>query len=301
MRTFEFKQQMSFSPLIMACLITVYIVWGSTYVAIAFTLETMPPLLMTGARFTVAGMFLIIILAIRGMKWPTGKQIRNCTIVGGSMLGFGVGGISVAQRTISSGLASVGIATVPIWAVLLAGLFLQQWPNKWEIAGISLGFIGIFLLNLQNGFGSNGIGAIIIVLAALFWALGSVLSRFLDLPKGPVAYAFEMTLGGVFITLVGLILGERFLQTPSTVSFLAWFYLVVGGSLFAYSAFMYLLQNVRTSVATSYALVTPVVAILLGVLLLSETLDVYSFLAMACVLLGVWSIFKGRDLKDSNS
>ena len=135
-------------------------------------------------------------------------------------------------------MASVGIATVPIWAALLAGFFIQQWPNRWEITGISLGFIGVFLLNLQNGFGSDGFGAVIIVLAALFWALGSVLSRFLDLPEGPTAYAFEMTMGGLFITLVGLGIGERFVQVPSTTSFLAWLYLVVGGSLFAYSAYM---------------------------------------------------------------
>ena len=107
-----------------------------------------------------------------------------------------------------------------------------------------------------------------------------------------------MTMGGLFITLVGLGVGERFVQLPSATSFFAWLYLVIGGSLFAYSAYMYLLQHVRTSIATSYALVTPVVAILLGVYLLEETLDAYSFLAMICVLLGVWSIFKGRDMKD---
>ena len=290
-----------FSPLIIACLVTVYIVWGSTYVAIAYTLETMPPLLMTGTRFLAAGLFLICVLLIRGLTWPTPKQMLNCAIVGGSMLGLGVGGIGVAEQSISSGLASVGIATVPIWAVLLAGLWMQQWPNRWEVVGILLGFVGVFLLNLQNGFGAQGLGAVIIVLAALFWAIGSVLSRFIDLPKGATAYAFEMTLGGAFITVIGLLTGERFTQLPSAISFFAWLYLVIGGSLFAYSAYMYLLQNIRTSVATSYALATPVVAILLGVHLLGETLDIFAFAAMASVILGVWFIFKGRDVRDSQS
>lgn len=289
-----------FTPLIMACLVIVYIVWGSTYLAIAYALESMPPLLMTGARFVVAGLFMVALLSARGMTMPTWLELRNCLIVGGLMLGLGVGGIGIAEQTISSGLASVGIATVPIWAVLLAGLFIRQWPNQWEITGIALGFAGVVLLNMQSGFGQNGLGAIIIVAAALFWALGSVLSRFLKLPEGPTAYAFEMLLGGLAITMVGFLLGERVTEMPTIRSLGAWLYLVVGGSLFAYSAYMYLLQQVRTSVATSYAFVTPVVAILLGVYFLSETLDLFSFASMICVLFGVACIFKGRALKETN-
>ncbi|MEO9825904.1 MAG: EamA family transporter [Paracoccaceae bacterium] len=285
-----------FSALVLACLAIVYFVWGSTYLAIALVLETMPPLLMTSARFVVAGVFMIVFLAVRGsLKIPTTKELFNCTLVGGAMLGLGVGGIGIAEQTISSGLASVGIATVPIWAVLFAGLFARQWPNQWEISGICLGFAGVFLLNLQSGFGSGGIGAIIIVLAALFWALGSVASKIITLPEGPSAYAFEMLMGGLAIGIIGFAANESFSVMPSVRSFSAWLFLVVGGSLFAYSAYMYLLQTVRTSVATSYAFVTPVVAILLGVYFLGETLDLYSLGAMVCVIAGVLCIFRGKE------
>jgi len=285
-----------YTTLVVACLVIVYLVWGSTYLAIALALETMPPLLMTSARFVVAGLIMIAVLGARGaLNMPTKRELFNCTLVGGSMLGLGVGGIGIAELSISSGLASVGIATVPIWAVLFAGMFAKQWPNQWEITGILLGFAGVFLLNLQSGFGSAGWGAIVIVLAALFWALGSVASKMLKLPEGSSAYAFEMLMGGLCIGIIGLFIGERMLVMPSIRSTSAWLFLVVGGSLFAYSAYMYLLQAVRTSIATSYAFVTPVVAILLGVYFLGETLDLYSFAAMFCVIAGVLCIFKGRE------
>ena len=286
----------SFSALVIACLVIVYLVWGSTYLAIALVLETMPPLLQTSGRFLAAGVVLIAFLALRGtLVIPTLRQLFNCTLVGGSMLGLGVGGIAIAEQTISSGLASVGIATVPIWAVIFSGLFARQWPNGWEWMGLSLGFAGVILLNLQSGFGATGLGAIIIVLAALFWSLGSVASKLLSLPDGPSAYAFEMLMGGLAIGAIGIAANEGFTEFPSTRSLSAWLFLVVGGSLFAYSAYMYLLQTVRTSVATSYAFITPVVAILLGVYFLDETLDVYSFGAMVCVIAGVLCIFKGRE------
>ncbi|MGP1395081.1 MAG: drug/metabolite exporter YedA [Inquilinaceae bacterium] len=292
------KVQSTYTPMVMACLVVVYIVWGSTYLAIDLTLDTMPPLLMTGSRFIIAGTVLIAILAMSkdGLTIPTVRQLLNCTIVGGSMLGLGVGSIGIAEQTISSGLASVGIATVPIWAVLLSGLFLRRWPNRLELLGIVFGFLGIVLLNLQGGFGQQSIGTVIIVAAALFWALGSVLSQFLDLPKGPTAYAFEMLMGGLFISCIAFVMGEDIADfNPDPTAFYAWMYLIVGGSLFAYSAYMYLLRNVRTSVATSYAFVTPIVAILLGVYFLSETVTAYSFLAMLSVLIGLAFIFKGKE------
>lgn len=292
----------SFSTLIILCLIIVYAVWGSTYLAIAVALETMPALMMTGARFVIAGLAMIAFLAMTDrIKWPTTQELWNCTLVGGSMLGLGVGGIGIAEQSITSGLASVGIATVPIWAVLFAGMFARQWPNGWEITGLVLGFTGVFLLNLQAGFGSGGIGAVIIVGAALFWALGSVASRFLKLPIGPSAYAFEMLMGGIAISIIAFLIGERLVEMPSARSITAWVFLVIGGSLFAYSAYMYLLQNVRTSVATSYAFVTPIIAILLGVYFLGEVLDAYSFAAMFCVLAGVLCIFKGREVHETKN
>ncbi|MFC0268027.1 EamA family transporter [Kushneria aurantia] len=287
-----------FTPIVMACLIIVYIVWGSTYLAIALALEGMPPLLMTGSRFVVAGLFMVGVLAIRGVGLPTFKELLSCMIVGCSMLGLGVGGIAIAEQTISSGMASVGIATVPIWAVLLSVLFLREWPNSWEVWGILLGFAGVVVLNLEGGgIGNAGIGAVIIVAAALFWGLGSVLSKVLPVPEGMTGYAYEMLTGGIAITLIALMLGERMNTLPGPGALIALLYLVIGGSILAYSAYMYLLQNVRMSVATSYTLVTPIVAVGLGMYFLNENVGIYTALSLFFVLIGVACILRGREAK----
>lgn len=290
----------SFEPIIITCLVTVYIVWGSTYLAIALALEGMPPLLMTGARFIVAGLVMVGVVTIRGKGLPDLKELLSCTVVGFAMLGLGVGGIAIAEQTISSGMASIGIATVPIWSVLLSGLFLREWPNLWEIGGILLGFSGVVILNLEGGgIGNAGVGAIIIVVAALFWALGSVLSKVLPVPHGMTGYAYEMLTGGAAITLIALLLGERLTTVPAPEALMAWLYLVIGGSILAYSAYMYLLQKVRMSVATSYTLVTPIVAVVLGMYFLNETVGLYTTFSLILVLLGVGCILRGRSSKSS--
>lgn len=285
------------TPTVIFCLISVYIVWGSTYLAIDYTLDTMPPLVMTGMRFLAAGIILVTFLLLRGHTLPTGRQWLNCALIGGLMQGGCVGGIAIAQQSISSGLASVGIATVPVWVVLMIGLYTRKWPNKLEILGISFGMVGVILLEIQGGVSGASKGAIIIVVAAISWSLGSVLSQHLKLPKGPMAYAGEMLAGGTLVTIAGFARGERFHGMPDTAAWLGWGYLVLAGSLLAYSAYMYLLSNVRPSLATSYTLVTPGVAVILGAWLLSEDIDVYTVLAVLTVLVAIWFIFKGKEAK----
>jgi drug/metabolite transporter (DMT)-like permease len=212
-----------------------------------------------------------------------------------------VGGIAVAQQTISSGLASIGIGTVPIWTALISGIFKRTWPNRFEVIGISLGTIGLVMLNIQGGLSGTLQGSIIIALCAFFWSLGSVLSQHIDLPVGAMAYAGEMLAGGTVTILFGVfMMGERFNFVPNAQAFWAWVYLVIAGSLGAYSAYMYLLNTVQTSIATSYTLVTPVIALLLGVLFLSEKVTGITVIAVSTVLVGVWFIFRGREFKSQS-
>ncbi|MEU3429819.1 drug/metabolite exporter YedA [Streptomyces gardneri] len=285
---------------VVLCLVSVYVVWGSTYLAIDYTLDTMPPLLMTGTRFLAGGIVLAVFLLARGHVLPTRRQWFHCAVVGGLMQGGCVGGIAIAERYISSGLASVGIATVPVWTVLMAGLATRRWPNRLEVYGIGLGLVGVVLLAVDGGLGGGTKGSVVIIVAAISWSLGSVLSQHLDLPKGPMAYAGEMLAGGTLVTLVGLLAGESLDRTPDAAALWAWGYLVVFGSLLAYSAYMYLLTAVRTSIATSYTLVTPAVAVLLGAWILSERVSVLTVLAVAAVLLAVRFIFIGRKLRDAH-
>ncbi|WP_258904338.1 drug/metabolite exporter YedA [Actinokineospora sp. UTMC 2448] len=291
------KTQSSLTPTVIAALIIVYIVWGSTYLAIDLTLATMPPFIMTGMRFLAAGIILATFLLIRGYRLPTGKQWLNCAIIGALMQGGCVGSIAIAQQSITSGLAAVGIATVPIWTALLAGAFTRRWPNHFEVVGIAFGFIGVIALNVEGGISGASKGAIIIVVAALCWSIGSVLSQHVELPAGPMAYAGEMLAGGAITALAGLAFGESFSTMPDAGAIWSWVYLVVAGSLGAYSAYMYLLKTVRTALATSYTLVTPAIAVLLGWWFLSEDITLLTVLAVAAVICGVGFIFKGRAVK----
>ncbi|MFJ9823399.1 drug/metabolite exporter YedA [Streptomyces sp. NPDC101160] len=287
------------TPTVVLCLVSVYVVWGSTYLAIDYTLDTVPPLLMTGTRFLVAGIILAVFLLARGHRLPTRRQWLNCALVGGLMQGGCVGGIAIAERSISSGLASVGIATVPVWTALMAGLATRRWPNRLEVYGIGLGLVGVVLLALDGGLGGGTKGSVVIIAAAISWSLGSVLSQHLDLPQGPTAYAGEMLAGGSLVTAVGLLAGERVDRVPDASALWAWGYLVLFGSLVAYSAYMYLLKAVRTSLATSYTLVTPAVAVLLGAWILSERVSALTVLAVAAVLIAVRFIFAGRKIDDA--
>ncbi|MFJ7155241.1 drug/metabolite exporter YedA [Streptomyces sp. NPDC101118] len=285
------------APLAIVAVIITYIVWGSTYLAIDYTLATMPPYVMTGTRFLLAGLLLLPFLYLRKHSLPTLKQWVNCAVIGALMQGGCVASIAVAQKSITSGLAAVGIATVPIWTALMAGLYTKKWPNRFEIVGISCGFLGVILINLEGGISGATKGAVIISIAALCWSLGSVMSQHVDIPEGPMAYAAEMLAGGTLVTLVGLIGGERITETPDSGAVWSWLYLIVGGSLLAYTAYMYLLKTVRTAIATSYTLVTPVIAVFLGYWLLSEDITPVTAAAVVAVLCGVAFIFKGRSVQ----
>jgi drug/metabolite transporter (DMT)-like permease len=271
---------------IVLALLSVYLIWGSTYLAVRIAVESMPPLLMTSSRLFIAGLLLFIILLIRSHARPSRRQWLSALIVGGLMLGGGAGFTAFAEQWVESGLAAVLIATVPLWATLMAGVW-EQWPSRIEWFGLILGLAGVIMLNTENNLQANPLGAIALLIAPITWALGSVLSRRLDLAKGPMAIASEMLAGSVVLLLLAALSGERINTMPTTASIAAWFYLTLFGSLIGFSSYMYLLQTTPITLATSYAYVNPVIAVLLGVFLADESMSWSGVLAMGIILAAV--------------
>ncbi|HUS13883.1 MAG TPA: drug/metabolite exporter YedA [Chloroflexia bacterium] len=267
-------------------LLTLYIIWGSTYFAIKVALEGFPPFLMAGARFLVAGVGMYAFLRLRGIPNPRRAEWRGAAIVGILLLATGNGGVVFAEQWIGSGLAALGVATVPVWAALFAGLW-GQWPSGREWAGIVLGLVGMVLLNLESDLRANPIGAVAVLAAAASWALGSVWSRRLSLPPGAMASSAEMLAGGGVLMLASLLTGEHIAAVPGPRPLLAVAYLVVFGSIVAFSAYGYLLRYTRPAVATSYAYANPLVAVLLGVTFAGEHISLSGILAMVVILAGV--------------
>ena len=281
---------------VLLSLFMLYIVWGSTYLGMRFALESFPPFLMAGIRFIIAGTILYTFLRVRGVAAPTRPQILGSTIIGILLLAGGNGGVSFAEQWVSSGLAAVGIAAVPLWAALFIGL-MGRWPKRIEWVGLGLGFMGVIFLNLENGVWANPIGAIALLLAPICWALGSALSSRVSLPPGLMASATQMLIGGTFLLVLGLLLGERIHSVPTANAVWAMLFLIFFGSLVAFSAYGYLLRNVRPALATSYAYVNPAVAVGLGVLFAGEHITLMGVLAMVVILVGVGLVSLGRDRK----
>lgn len=271
---------------VILALLALYVIWGSTYLGIRLAIESFPPFRMAAIRFLIAGSVLYLFLRARGEPTPTRPQWIGAGIVGALLLGGGNGGVTFAEQWVSSGLAAVWIATMPLWAALFAGL-LGRWPSRWEWVGMALGFIGVGLLNFESNLRANPLGAISLTIATITWALGSVLSQKLLLPKGMMASAAQMLVGSVVLFTLSLISGERLAGWPTIRSVGAIAYLVAFGSLIAFSSYAYLLRRVRPSLATSYAYVNPIVAVGLGVALAGEHISGIGLLAMTVVLCGV--------------
>ncbi len=266
-----------------------YLIWGSTYLAIRIAVAELPPFLMSGTRFIIAGGLLFLFLLLRGKKIPPMRQWVHAGLIGVLMLGGGVSVVAYSEQFVESGLAAIMITAVPIWAAIFSGFF-GRWPRRLEWVGVVIGLIGVILLNLEGGLRSQPLGAIAILIAAGNWALGSVLTQHkrVDMPSGGMGFAVEMLAGGVVITLIALlVLGERWPESASPNAIGAWLYLAIFGSLIAFSAYMYLINTVRIVVATSYAYVNPIIAVLLGIWLAEESISILGISAMVVILVGV--------------
>ena len=273
-----------FPWLLIGSFLALYLVWGSTYLFIRIGVESWPPMLMAGIRFVVAGGLLYGFLRWRGVPAPTWPQWKAAGMIGVLLLSCGNGGVTLAEHAgVASGVAALAVATVPLFT-LLFGLFFGHRNTRLEWAGIVLGLVGIALLNLGSNLQASPFGAALILFAAASWAFGSVWSKSLPLPQGPMASAAEMLVGGVALLLASGLSGERMTQMPTAAGWGALAYLVVFGSIVAFSAYMYLLKHVRPASATSYAYVNPAVAVLLGILFAGEQIGAEECLAMAVII-----------------
>jgi drug/metabolite transporter (DMT)-like permease len=281
-------------PLVLACLAATWFVWGSTYLAIKFALVGLPPFLMMATRFVVAGALLLGYTRLRGAPWPKLREWRNAAIVGALMLGCGMGGTAQAELSIGSGIVVAFIAVTPLLMVL-ASLPFGTRPAPGEIVGILVGLGGVLMLVQGAGFRASPSGFGWMLLACSGWTLGSVLSqRRLHLARGAPGFASQMLGGGAALALAAALAGEKLPAAVPTGAWLAWAYLVVFGSLIAFTAYMILLGRASAGLATSYTYVNPVIALLLGVAVGGEHVTGWEWLSAGVVLAGVVLLLLGR-------
>ncbi|HUV27559.1 MAG TPA: EamA family transporter, partial [Anaerolineales bacterium] len=279
---------------IWAALIAIYIVWGSTYLAIRFAVETMPPFLAAGFRFLIAGAVLYAFRRLRGDPTPLRIEWRSAAIVGLFLLVGGNGGVMWAEQRVASGIASLMIASVPLWMALLDSLRPGgRRPNSWVVVGVLAGFAGILvLIGPAQLIGIEGevdlLGALVLLLAAFFWAVGSLYNRGARLPDSPLlATGMEMLAGSLGLLILGTVTGEwgqLDLAAISTRSWLGFAFLVVFGSWVGFASYIWLLRVAPTMLVSTYAYVNPLVAILLGSLLAGEELTARVLLAAVFIL-----------------
>lgn len=283
-----------------AALLTVYVVWGSTYLAIRVMVETMPPLLAAGVRFTLAGSIFLAVLRVRGGAERvriTPAQAAGAGLAGTLLLFGGNGLVTLAEEDVPSGLAALVIGAVPLWVVLMRLIERERVPRG-TLAGVAVGFAGLAVLVLPGdrpGDAPLG-GMLMLVLASISWAAGSFHSRRMALPADTlVSTAFQMLLGGAAMVLVGLAAGEGAevdLGAFSTRSALAFLYLVLAGSLLAFTAYTWLLRNAPISTVATYAYVNPVIAVVLGAVILSEEVTLTVVLGAAAIVASVAAVVR---------
>jgi drug/metabolite transporter (DMT)-like permease len=272
--------------LIVACLLAVYIVWGTTYFAIKVAIEGFAPFFLVGTRFVVAGVLLLGWQALRGAPAPTAKQWRGAAIVGLLLLVVGNGGVSVAEHWVSSGATVALISVMPLATVLWSGAF-GQWPRRAEWSAIALGGAGVAVMLLGRDLQGSIAGTLLILFATASWSLGTVLSRRLDIPHGPTGFGAEMLTAGLMGLVVSAALGEHWTIPHAPRIWWAWGYLVVFGSLIAFSAYRFVVERVSPSLASTYAYVNPPVGLVVGWWLGKETFSANVLLGLPIVLVAV--------------
>jgi drug/metabolite transporter (DMT)-like permease len=271
---------------VVAALTAVYVIWGSTYLAIKIGLETMPPFFMQGTRFVIGSLAVLGYLKWRKVPWPTATQIRNASVVGLLLLIGGLGLVTLAEdRGVDTGLVATIIAIQPMLMSLWGGIW-KTWPRRIEWLGMLIGLVGVAVLMSDKGLSGSWSGVSLVFIACVNWSFGSALSRRISMPDGPMTTGIEMAAAAVGYMLLSMVRSEE-IDVPSLKSALGVAYLVVFGSIVAFSAFTYLIANVRGPLAMSYAYVNPAIAVLLGVLFSNESLSVNMAVALPIILVGV--------------
>ena len=283
------------SPLVLAAFAAVYLIWGSTYLGIRLAIETIPPLAMAGVRFLVAGAILFPIAYLRGDRRSdrlTLAHWRSTFVIGGLLLFAGNGGITFAEQHVPSGIAALLVATVPLWMAVFAHVLGMQRVSRLGVAGLVAGLLGVALLLRPGTVGATSPAWIAVTLVSpLCWAAGTIYARGARLPRRPlVGTAMEMLCGGAILCVVAAALGEWgqvHLAAITLTSVLAFAWLVVGGSLIAYSAYAFLLHTVSPRALSSYAYVNPLVAVLLGWAFVGEKVSAGTLVASGLIVIAV--------------
>jgi len=281
--------------LILAAFAALYIVWGSTYLAIRFAIETIPPLLMAGTRFLLAGFIMWLIAKWQGAPRSSWANWRTALVIGACLLLGGNGGVTLAEQYVSSGLASVMVATVPIYMALFAwwsGVGPRPTPIVW--LGLAGGFAGVAILlaptlTAPSASGSKaGIGMLILLCSSFVWSAGSIYSRKARSAAAPLLLAGQqMICGGTLLTIGGLLTGEHRRLDLAHISLLSvgsFVYLVVIGALVGYTAYIFLLRHCEPAKVATYAYVNPIVAVILGAVFAGESLSGRTVLAAALII-----------------
>jgi drug/metabolite transporter (DMT)-like permease len=290
--------------MVVVALLSVYIVWGSTYLGIKIAIETFPPFLMAGIRFLIAGALLYGFVVVKEKKYPKLIEWRDTTIIGILLLSAGNGFLVIAEKTIPSSIAAIVVATVPLWMIVIAWfLKIQTKPNKSTLVGTLIGFIGVVILMFpshQEHLRFDTFGLLITLLGAILWSFGSIYSQKATLPSSVMlSTAMQMLSGGLVLIITATLFGEwqQFqIETLSSRSLLALAYLVLIGSLVGFSAYVWLLKNASPYLASTYAFVNPIVALFLGYLFADEVLGVKALIATMLIISAVVMItlFKAK-------
>jgi len=281
-------------PAVLAALGAIYVIWGATYLGMMVAIETLPPFLMASIRFLVAGAILYVLM--RPRERPTRRHWLSAAVVGAFLLVGGNAMVAWAEVRIDSGIAALIVATIPLWLSTLELAATGRRPSRAVVGGLLVGFAGIALL-IRPGGDIDLLGAFICLLAPVSWAIGSLYSRTAALPARPLlGSGMEMLAGGALLALVGLAKGERI--DPAAVSgrsVLALAFLIVFGSLIAYSCYVWLLKVAPTELVGTYAYVNPVIAVLLGAIFLGEQITIWTLVAGAAIVLSVVTIVRAQS------
>jgi drug/metabolite transporter (DMT)-like permease len=287
---------------IWAALLTLYVVWGSTYVGILFAIETIPPYVMGAMRFALSGgAMLAWSIARNPRSRPSRREVRDSAIVGTMLLGGGMGLVAVAEQTVPSSIAALLIALLPAWLVVLGRVFVGETINRTSAVGIVIGLIGVAIL--AGPWEATGqlepFGLLALLASPILWGLGSIFSAHKAVePSDPIrAIAIQMLAGSVAMVVIGLVVGDfaRFDPTAvSTKSLLAVVYLAVAGSIVGYSSYIWLLRHAPLAKIGTYAYVNPVVAFILGAWLANEPITPRTVAAAAVILFAVALIVTAR-------
>lgn len=275
--------------------LVIYVVWGSTYLAIRIGLDTLPPFFMGGVRFLIAGSAMYAFSRLRGAPKPTRAEWKSSAVIGFLLLFVGNGSVSWAEQRVTSGMTSLLVGTVPLWLVLCEWVQGKP-PRIAQIVGVVIGLVGVGLLVLPasgdvNATAVDPMGALVLTVSALSWTVGSLYARTANTAKpATLAIGMQMLIGGALLLLLSTASGELPRVAATTISrnsMLALLYLIVFGSLIGFSTYMWLLRVASPTAVGTYAYVNPVVAVLLGVLLAGETLPPQAILAMFVIVGGV--------------